>query len=41
MAKALTGNPPLKIGTPGRRPEIKALQRLLAKAGFDPGLATG
>jgi peptidoglycan L-alanyl-D-glutamate endopeptidase CwlK len=41
MAKGLTGKPPLKIGVPGRKAEVKALQRLLAKAGFSPGLIDG
>jgi hypothetical protein len=41
MAKAPSGKPPLKIGMAGRKAQVKALQRLLAKAGFDPGMIDG
>jgi peptidoglycan L-alanyl-D-glutamate endopeptidase CwlK len=41
MAKAPSGKPPLKIGMAGRAAEVKALQRLLAAAGFSPGSIDG
>lgn len=41
MAKAPSGKPPLKIGMAGRTAEVKALQRLLAGAGFNPGKIDG
>ena len=41
MAKRAGGKAPLKIGIAGRKAEVKALQRLLARAGFNPGRVDG
>jgi putative chitinase len=41
MAKAPSGNPPLKVGIVGRAAEVKALQGLLARGGFNPGKPDG
>jgi peptidoglycan L-alanyl-D-glutamate endopeptidase CwlK len=41
MAKAPSGKPPLKIGIADRAADVKALQRLLAAAGFNPGSIDG
>lgn len=41
VANASGSKPPLKIGLAGRAAEVQALQRRLAKAGFNPGRIDG